>query len=129
MNDESIIKCGCEAWRRAGRNALFNDWIKIAEALAVGRSACMRLAARNSRFALRYNALMLQWLQERGMQEITGQERHKALAVLDQLPAILEWRKTLTNEQRRCLNHPSAILGRFKRHQTGNVVKNRKAIG
>lgn len=128
-DDESIIKAGCEAWQRTGRNAAFNDWIKIAEALAVGRAACMRLGGCNSPFGSRYNALMRQWLQERGLQEIAGQERHKALAVLDELPAILEWRETLTDEQRRRLNHPSAILGHFKRHQRGNVVKNRNAIG
>jgi hypothetical protein len=46
---------------------------------------------------------------------ISGQERYRALQVLENLPAIEKWRDALDDRRRRRLNHPGATWHSWQR--------------
>jgi hypothetical protein len=58
------------------------------------------------------------WLRDAGPDEINNQERYRVLLILENLPAIQNWREGLDETQRRRLNHPNAIWAHWRRRQT-----------
>jgi len=146
MDESTIVANARAAWSRLRRSATFNDWTVVAKALQIGRAACMATAKTNRAVGTTYNRAMGLWLDLHGLAEISGQERHRALKMLDQIEAIEEWRATLTGEERRRWNHPAAVLAHFvMRHDkiepaprrenvtnhkpAGNVTRYGKAVG
>jgi hypothetical protein len=110
-----VVKAGVEAWSRLRRNTSYEDWLSVARALAVGREYAMRVAHADKPCGPRYVAAIGTWLRQHHLDGVTPQERYKALLVLDHLDEITEWRADLDENQRRRLNHPSAILAHWRR--------------
>jgi hypothetical protein len=111
--DEEIIGEALIAWSRIRRGASFNDWLAVGKALALARAECMREAKSNKPLGTAYNRLMGAWLKRHGLDSIRGQERYRCLQVLDNLPEIEAWRAGLSEEKRRRLNHPGAVIARW----------------
>jgi hypothetical protein len=128
MSDADPIAEGRAAWSRIrdGRRG-FDDWILIARALQIGRSASLKAAATNRAVGSRYNLEMGRWLREAGLDGISNQERYRALQVLENLDAITAWRDALPASTRRALNYPAACFHRWRR-ETRTAPIRREAV-
>src|SRR5262249_26541738 len=109
-----IIAAARAAWSRLRRGASFDDWVVVARALAIGREQCMALAKTNKPVGTTYNRAMGAWLTQHGLDGINGQERYRALWMLDHLPAIEQWRADLGETERRRFNHPNCVWAKWR---------------
>ena len=121
MNDSAdAVSVGVAAWERLRDHdrATWSDWLAVARALAIGRTAALKAAATNKCVGTRYNAAMGAWLRHNGLDGVTNQERYRALLILENLGEIEGWRAGLDEGQRRRLNHPNAVWSHWRRSKT-----------
>ena len=95
--DSDILQEARQAWHRLRDHGRKNwtDWITVAKALTLGRAAAMTGAKSNKPMGYAYNKLFGEWLREQGLDEISNQERYRAIQCLERLDDIEEWRRTL----------------------------------
>ena len=58
---------------------------------------------------------MNEWLKREHLGDIDQGDRSRLLELMDNLPAISEWRETLTQTERLRLNHPSSVLRKWQK--------------
>jgi hypothetical protein len=114
------IRRGQEAWRRHKDDATWHDWLAIGQALSIGRQDAMADAGTNQPIGSRYNTAFGDWLVRHRFDDIDKGDRSRLFDVMDNLPAIEEWRATLPSTLRLRLNHPNSILRKWK---AATVVK------
>jgi hypothetical protein len=76
--DGGTIEVGRAAWGRIrdhGRRC-FDDWIVVARALAIGRTAALKAAGTNQATGTTYNRCIAAWLGDNGLAGINSQERY-----------------------------------------------------
>jgi len=117
MHDERdrVARQGTEAWRRLKKEKSWGDWIKVGEALVVGREWAMNQAQTNKPEGKGYNLCFGEWLVRYKLDDMDKGDRSRLFDVMDNLPNIIAWRQTLTLTQRLTLNHPSSVWRKFKR--------------
>lgn len=115
--EQSSIREGQEALQRLGRDLTWPDWPHVGAALQIGRRRAMHEAGVNLPVGRRYNVLFAAWLSNFGFANLDKADRSRLLAVMDHLDEIQAWRATLTPTQRLRLNHPSAVLRKWKSAQ------------
>jgi hypothetical protein len=104
------------------QNNVFEDWIAVGEALMLLRTDAMAQAETNKPKGKTYNAAFGALLQEEGLDGIDQGARWRVFKVMENLPAIQEWRSGLKPERLAMLNHPQAVLTTWeawKRKQEG----------
>ena len=113
MHDERdrVSRQGTEAWRRLKREKSWGDWIKVGEALVVGRDFAMNAAGTNRPEGKGYNLAFGEWLAQYKLDDMDKGDRCR----LDNLVNVTAWRQTLTLSQRLTLNHPSSVWRKFKK--------------
>ena len=111
---ERICRQGTQAWQRLKKDKNWNDWLKVGEAHLVGREWAMRVADTNRPQGKAYNMTFGEWLAKYKFDDMDKGDRSRLFAVMDNLPQIEEWRKTLTLTERLKLNHPNAVLRKWK---------------
>ncbi len=121
--EQSTILHGQEAWHRLGRDHTWEDWKHVGAALLIGRSRAMHNAGVNRPVGRRYNAAFAAWLHKFGFENLDKGDRSRLFAVTDHLHEIETWRATLTPTQRLRLNHPSAVLRKWK--SANAIARNR----
>ena len=97
MSADDTVTARAVAWaqiRDQSRNN-FDDWIAVARALAIGRSAALNAAATNRAVGTKYNREMGRWLRDNGLDGISNQERYRVGRILENLPAISSYREGL----------------------------------
>lgn len=117
MNGPDTVAEAREAWARIkehGRKS-FDDWICVARALAIGRTAALKAAGTNRAVGSKYNIAAGKWLTDHQLDGITATERYRALRVLEHLDAIELWRAGLDEAKRRTYNSPSATWHAWRR--------------
>lgn len=112
--DSLTIERGREAWARIDGGATWTDWLAVGEALEVGRREAMARASVNEPLGRGYNEAFGSWLRENGFDGIDKSSRSRLFAVMDNLAEITAWRETLPSNMRRELNHPTAVLRKWK---------------
>jgi hypothetical protein len=117
---DNHIKRGQEAWKRHKNDATWLDWLAIGGALSIGRQDAMAAASTNRPSGSAYNAAFGEWLERHGFHEIDKGDRSRLFDVMDNLPAIEQWRGTLASTLRLRLNHPNSVLRKWK---AATVVK------
>jgi hypothetical protein len=117
MTDQTAIKAGREAWQRlrGAGSTTWEDWVSVAQALALGRELAMRAARSNTPHGKRYQAALVLWLAEAGLSEITRQERQSCWRLTQNLQAVTDWRNQLDASKRRKINHPDSAFWLWKR--------------
>lgn len=113
-NLDRVSRLGSEAWKRLKKTKDYNDWLKVGEALQCGREWAMRQAQANKPEGKAYNMAFSEWLQRYKLDDMDKGDRSRLFQVMDALPQIEEWRRTLTLTERLKLNHPNAVLRKFK---------------
>jgi hypothetical protein len=117
---EARIAAGREAWAHLQKHEHFKDWLAIADAIAAVREEAMSLAHSNTPQGPPYRAAYRRIIEGRepwiaGINEAT---RSHCCWLVDNLPAVMTWRETLTFEQRDTWNHPTTIRRQYERsHQ------------
>src|SRR5262249_39602614 len=84
------------------------------EALDVGRAEVMRDLHTNQPTGRRYETAMGVWLVTNGFKEIDKAARSRLLECLRHRDQIERWRALLTDSERFKLNHPDAVLRKWK---------------
>lgn len=111
---DRVARQGTLAWARLKKGKSWTDWLQVGEALQVGREWAMNQASTNQPEGKAYNVAFGEWLAKYKLDDMDKGDRSRLFAVMDNLPAIDEWRLTLTLTERLKLNHPQAVLRKWK---------------
>lgn len=111
---DRISRLGTEAWKRLKKTKDYNDWLKVGEALTVGREWAMNQAQTNKPEGKAYNMAFGEWMERYKLGDMDKGDRSRLFQVMEALPQIEEWRRTLTMTERLKLNHPNAVLRKWK---------------
>jgi hypothetical protein len=111
---DRVCRQGTEAWRRLKREKSWSDWVQVGEALQVGREWAMNQAMTNQPEGKGYNMAFGEWLARYKLDDMDKGDRSRLFSVMDNLPMIEEWRRTLTLTERLKLNHPNAVLRKWQ---------------
>lgn len=111
---DRVVRQGTEAWRRLKKDKNYGDWIKVGEAHQVGREWAMNQAQTNKPEGKAYNTVFGEWLTQHKFDDMDKGNRARLFELMDNLPQIEEWRRTLTLGERLKLNHPNAVLRKWK---------------
>jgi hypothetical protein len=109
---ELKVRLGQEAMARQRRR--WEDFMIIAEALDVGRAEVMRELHTNQPTGRRYEKAMGDWLLANGFADVDKGARCRLLECLRHREQIEKWRALLTDSERFKLNHPDAVLRKWK---------------
>ena len=111
---DRVSRLGSEAWKRLKKCKDYNDWVKVGEAILVGREWAMNQSQTNKPEGKAYNMAFGEWLQRYKLDDMDKGDRSRLFHMMDALPQIENWRRTITLAERLKLNHPNAILRKFK---------------
>jgi hypothetical protein len=111
---DRVCRQGTEAWRRLKREKSWGDWLKVGEALQVGREWAMNQAGTNKPEGKAYTMAFGKWLAKYKLDDMDTRDLSRLYAVMDNLPMIEEWRQRLTLTERLKFNHPNAVLRKWK---------------
>jgi hypothetical protein len=111
------VRIGQEAWSRLTSCQIWGDWLLVGEALAAGRTEAMRTAHTNKPFGRRFNQEFGDWLRSSKFDSVHKTTRSQLLKCLEHRAQIESWRATLTINERVSLNHPVAVLRRWRKTQ------------
>jgi hypothetical protein len=111
---DRVSRLGTEAWKRLKKTKDYNDWLKVGEALTVGREWAMNQAQTNKPEGKAYNMAFGEWMMRYKLHDMDKGDRSRLFQVMEALPMIEEWRRTLTLTERLKLNHPNAVLRKWK---------------
>jgi hypothetical protein len=111
---DRVSRLGAEAWKRLKKTKDYNDWLKVGEALTVGREWAMNQAQTNKPEGKAYNMAFGEWMMQYKLNDMDKGDRSRLFLVMEALPQIEEWRRTLTLTERLKLNHPNAVLRKWK---------------
>jgi hypothetical protein len=111
---DRISRDGTKAWQYLKKDKNWHYWLIVGEALRVGREWAMNQAMTNRPEGKAYNTAFSEWLQKYKLDEMDKGDRSRLFSVMDNLPMIEQWRSTLTTTERLKLNHPNAVLRKWK---------------
>jgi hypothetical protein len=125
--DDDVLAEGEAALKRIRGSRPMDDWVKIGAALLVLRKRAMvdvgAPKPRGLHYVVRNSALVRQ----HGFTVISKSARQTAMLVVENLPAIEEWLKTLDDERRTSLHHPMCLWRQWLAHK--RYDKNRTSEG
>src|SRR5262245_32962560 len=124
-----------QAWRRIKRaeSRLWGEWMIVGEGLLAGRAWAMQVSGSQQPRGRAYNTAYSEWLNRyRGIRDMDQSVRARLLKVMEERPAIEEWRATLTEPERRRLNHPTTVWqkwnARTREHRPSRPRRNASRI-
>ena len=117
MHDERerVVRQGQEAWRRLKKEKSWQDWLKVGEALLVGREWAMHQAGVNRPEGKGYAMAFSEWLSRYKLDDMDKGDRARLFACMDNLGLIEQWRSTLTQTERLKLNHPNSVWRKWQK--------------
>jgi hypothetical protein len=97
------------AWGRIKKSQarMWADWTTIGEGLREGRRWAMQMAGTNRPEGKGYVVAYAEWLKRYKVDDMDKSDRAKLLQLMEERPAVEEWRATLTDYERRNLNNPT----------------------
>jgi hypothetical protein len=112
--DEKLDRIGKAmqaAWQRVkkAQTRMWSDWMTIGEGLLEGRRWAMQQAGTNRPEGKGYTVAFAEWLREYRVDDMDKSDRAKLLQLMEERPAVEEWRSTLTDYERRNLNNPIVV--------------------
>lgn len=129
MSDiKDIGKCAMRAWDRIKRShtKLWGEWMVVGEGLIEGRRWAMQQAGVQAPEGKGYTLAFGEYLKRYRLDDMDKSDRAKLLQLMEERPAIEEWRATLPTNQRRDLNNPTLV---WRKWQADTKVKKPKPKG
>jgi len=125
MNRDEIGKAMQAAWARVKKSEarLWSEWMTIGEGLMEGRVFAMQVAGVNTPQGRGYVTAYAEWLHKYRVDDMDKSVRAKLLNIMEERPAIEEWRATLAINDRRRLNNPDVV---WRKWQAATKVKKPK---
>jgi hypothetical protein len=111
---DRVSRQGAAAWKSLKREKNWNDWLKVGEALRIWREWALNQAQTNKPEGKAYNMAFGEKLREYKLDDMDKGTRSRLFEVMDNLPMIEEWRRTLPLSERLKINHPNAVVRRWK---------------
>jgi hypothetical protein len=112
---ERTIRAGLDAWASIQKAESFDGWKRIGAALAIGRTHALRLTGANRPMGRTYSLAFNSWIREHRFDSMAKPVRSWALALNENLDAIEEWRRALSDRDRRRLVNPQSVVKRWQR--------------
>jgi hypothetical protein len=115
MNDqenlENIGHAMMLAWGRVkkAQSRMWGEWMTIGEGLLAGRQWAMRLAGTNRPEGKGFVMNFSEWLKRFKVDDMDKSDRAKLLQLMEERPAVEEWRAGLPNKERLRLNNPTIV--------------------
>src|SRR5262245_16813301 len=114
LMDENLERIGHAmmlAWSRIkkAQARMWGDWMTIGEGLLEGRRWAMQMAGTNRPEGKGYVTAYAEWLKRFKVDDMDKSDRAKLLQLMEERPAVEEWRATLTDYERRNLNNPIIV--------------------
>jgi hypothetical protein len=99
------------AWTRVkkAQTRMWGEWMTIGEGLLEGRRWAMQQANTNRPEGKGFVTAYSEWLHKYRVDDMHKADRAKLLQLMEERPAVEEWRATLTDADRRSLNHPTHV--------------------
>src|SRR5262245_20518112 len=99
------------AWTRVkkAQSRMWGDWMIIGDGLLEGRRWAMQKAGTNKPEGKGYVIAFGEWLTRYKVDDMDKSDRAKLLQLMEERPAVEEWRVTLTDHERRNLNNPIIV--------------------
>lgn len=123
MGIEEIGKAAMLAWSRIKKThtKLWGEWMVIGEGLIEGRRWAMQQAGTDAPEGKGYVVAFGEYLKRYKLDDMDKSDRAKLLQLMEERPAVEEWRATLPANQRRDLNNPTLV---YRKWQSDTKVKN-----
>lgn len=99
------------AWSRVKRAQvrMWSEWMVIGDGLLEGRRWAMRRADTNRPEGKGFVVAYSEWLKRFKLDDMDKSDRAKLLQLMEERPAVEEWRASLTDHERRNLNNPVVV--------------------
>jgi hypothetical protein len=99
------------AWSRVkkAQSRMWGEWMTIGEGLLEGRGWAMQVSGVNRPEGRGYVTAYAEWLRRYRVDDMDKSDRAKLLQLMEERPAVEEWRATLTDYERRNLNNPIVV--------------------
>jgi hypothetical protein len=111
--NQAVVR-GREAWERLKKDLTWEDWMMTGTALSIGRSDCLAQVHANDTNSKLYRNAFSEWLLANGFADMDKAIRSKLFDCMEHRAEIETWRATLGLTERIRLNHPIAVLRRWK---------------
>jgi hypothetical protein len=128
VNIEDIGKAAMQAWGRIKKShsRMWGEWMTIGEGLIEGRRWAMQQAGTDKPEGKGYTLAFGDYLKRYKLEDMDKSDRAKLLQLMEERPAIEEWRATLPTNQRRDLNNPTIV---WRKWQADTKVEKPKKHG
>ena len=120
---DRVCRQGQEAWKNLQNEQNYNDWIKVGEALQIGRTQAMAEAGVNTPSGKGYNIAFGKWLKKYQLDTMDSGDRTRLFDIMANKVPIEEWRSTLPLTERLKLNHPNSIWRKWKAREQAKKPK------
>jgi hypothetical protein len=110
-NLENIGHAMMLAWGRVkkAQARMWGEWMTIGEGLLAGRQWAMRMADTNKPEGKGFVMNFSEWLKRFKVDDMDKSDRAKLLQIMEERPAVEEWRATLPDKERMGLNNPTVV--------------------
>jgi hypothetical protein len=128
-NMERIGHAMMRAWGRIKktRDRMWGEWMTIGEGLMEGRRWAMRQAGTNLPQGRGYVVAYAEWLRRYKVDDMDKSDRAKLLQLMEERPAIEEWRASLPASERHNLNNPTIAWRKWMAATREKKLKPRSA--
>jgi hypothetical protein len=108
---DEIGRSAMAAWKRikTAQSRMWGDWMVVGEGLMEGRRWAMQKAGVNSPEGKAYIIAFGEWLKKYRVDDMDKSDRAKLLQLMEERPAVEEWRASLTDWERRNTNNPVIV--------------------
>jgi len=110
---DKVLRLGRQSLKLLDKDQNWSWWLDVGEAIILLRQEAMDEAKTNKPEGGAYNRIFGKKLRDEKLDFDKG-DRSRLMDVMDNRPAIEEWRAQLTATERRRLNHPSTVWRRWK---------------
>src|SRR6516165_5270330 len=117
------------AWARVkkAQTRMWGDWMTIGEGLLEGRRWAMQIAGTNAPEGKGYVTAFGEWLTRYRVDDMDKSDRAKLLQLMEERPAVEEWRATLPASERHNLNNPTIAWRKWMAATREKKLKPRSA--
>lgn len=128
-NSERLGHAMMLAWQRLkkSQSRTWGEWMIIGDGLMEGRRWAQKKSGSPKPEGKGYTLAMGEWLSRFKVNDLHASDRAKLLQLMEERPAIEEWRAALTDGQRRNLNNPTVVWSKWREDTKIKKPKSRTA--